>query len=204
MEKNENFKSELETQYTILIKANERKEKQRFTIILIILSITLLSVMTSIFFAYKAFSSTKNIEEETKEGQTYYHTLSTMFNDGAKLSLTNIGNGYELATPKVIQLSNEGDSDIKFDIKLTGINTSLLSTNNLVYTIINNGNTSIAKELPLTEKEIVSDINIAPGTTSEFIIKVQFKGVIEEGNYSNYYYANLVIEQENNNTSLLE
>ena len=122
MEKNENFKSELETQYTILIKANERKEKQRFTIILIILAITLLSVFTSIFFAYKAFSSTKGI----KEGKTYYHTLSTTFNDGSKLNLTNIGNGYELSTPKVIQLSNEGDSDITFNIKLTGINTSLL------------------------------------------------------------------------------
>ena len=79
-----------------------------------------------------------------------------------------------------------------------------MSTNNLVYTIINNGNTSVAKELPLTEKEIVSDITITPGTTLEFIIKVQFKGVIEEGDYSNYYNANIVIEQINNNTTLLE
>lgn len=204
MEKSENFKSELETQYTILIKANERKEKQRFTIVLIILAITLLSVFTSIFFAYKAFSSTKGLEKEIEEGETYYHTLSATFNDGPRLNLTNIGNGFELSTPKVIQLSNEGNSDIDFSIKLTGINTSLLSTNNLVYTIINNGNTSVAKELPLTEKEIVSDITITPGTTLEFIIKVQFKGVIEEGDYSNYYNANIVIEQINNNTTLLE
>ena len=48
MEKNENFKSELETQYNILIKANEKKERQRFKIILSIISITLIFVIISL------------------------------------------------------------------------------------------------------------------------------------------------------------
>ena len=40
MEKNENFKSELENQYSILIRANEKKEHQRYMGLLVIILIT--------------------------------------------------------------------------------------------------------------------------------------------------------------------
>ena len=36
-EKNENFKSELENQYSILIRANEKKEHQRYMVLLVII-----------------------------------------------------------------------------------------------------------------------------------------------------------------------
>jgi len=39
MEKNENFKSELENQYSILIRANEKKEHQRYMVLLVIILI---------------------------------------------------------------------------------------------------------------------------------------------------------------------
>lgn len=205
MEKNETFKEELETQYTILIKAKERKEKQRFNILLVILAITFISVIISIFFAYKAFSATKNIGNKTEtEALIYYQTLSTTFNDNQYLNLSGIGNGYELSTPKVVQITNDGNTDITFDIKLTGIKSSLTSTNNLVYTITRNGDTSITKELPLSDKVIASDIKISPEETITYVIKVSFKGTLEEGDYSNYYNSKIVIEQKDNKASLLE
>lgn len=205
MEKNENFKEELETQYAILIKAKERKEKQRFNILLLILAITFISVIISVIFAYKAFSATKDIDNKNEaKASIYYQTLSTTFNDNQNLNLSGIGNGYELSTPKVIQITNDGNSDITFDIKLTGIKSSLTSTNNLVYTITRNGDTSITKELPLSDKIIISDIKISPEETITYVIKVSFKGKLEEGDYSNYYNSKIVIEQKDNKASLLE
>ena len=205
MEKNENFKEELETQYTILIKANEKKEKQRFIILLIVLGITLLSVLISSIFSFKAFSATKKIDETEKSTQkTHYQTLSTTYNGNQDLNLTGIGNGYELTTPKTIQLTNEGDTDITFDIKISSIQTSLLSTNNLVYSITRNGETSITKELPLSEKSIITDEKISPNETITYIIKVSFNGVLEAGNYSNYYNSKLIVEQKDNKAELLE
>ncbi len=205
MEKNETFKEELENQYAILIKAKEGKEKKRFIAILVLMIITFIGVLVSIFFAYQAFSATKNLNKiEQTENKTFYQTLSTVFNGNQNLNLSAIGNGYELATPKVIQITNEGNTEITFDIKLTSINTSLLSTNNLVYTITRNNETSSSKELPLSEKVIVQEAKIAPEETITFVIKVAFKGSIETDNYSNYYNSKIVIEQKDNKSSLLE
>ncbi|MGN1371305.1 MAG: hypothetical protein ACI4XM_03415 [Candidatus Coprovivens sp.] len=204
MEKNEDFKEELETQYTILIKAKEKKEHQRFIVLLIILGITFVSVIISVIFSYKALSATKKLDKNESVSSTYYKTLSITFNGNQNLNLTGIGNGYELTNPKVIQITNEGDSDITFDIKLVSIQSSLLSTNNLVYTISCNNETSITKELPLSDKIIVSDITITPEETKTYVIKVAFKGTIEEGNYNNYYNSKIVVEANDNKTSLLE
>ena len=205
MEKNETFKEELETQYAILIKAKEKKEKERFIILLVILGITFLSVIISVIFSYKAFSATKNIDTKEKtKTEVFYQTLSTTFNGNQYLNLSGIGNGYELQNPKVIQITNEGNTKITFDLKIASIKTSLLSTNNLVYTITKNNETSAQKELPLSDKVIAQDVKIEPSETITFIIKVSFKGVLEEGNYSNYYNSKIVIEQKDNKSSLLE
>lgn len=205
MEKNESFKEELETQYAILIKAKEKKEKQRFIILLIIAIITLIFVIISVFFAYKAYKSTKEIKQEnTTTVENYYRTLSTIYNTGSSLNLSGIGNGYKLSTPKIIQITNEGNTEVTFDIKITNIQTSLLSTNNLVYTISRDGQTSINKVLPLSDTTIVSDMKISPNETITYTINVSFNGVIEENNYSNYYNSQIVIDQKDNKTSLLE
>lgn len=205
MEKNENFKSELETQYNILIKANEKKESQRFKIILSIISITLLCVLISLFFSYKAFISSKNINDNEKKGSsTHYRTLSIVYNGDSNLNLSGIGNGYELSNPKVIQITNDGDSDVTFDLKLNSINTSLLSTNNFVYQISTNGESSNYKEFPLTDKTILQDVLISPEQTLTYIIRAKFTGTIEQNNYSNYYNSKIVIEQKDDKSNLLE
>ena len=145
MEKNENFKSQLETQYNILIKASEKKEQKRYICILIILISTLISVIISIIFAYQAFKNSKEANQSDDTINTYYETLSVVYNGSNTLDLTNIGNGYNLSTPRTIQVTNEGNVDIDFDINLKSIKTSLLSTNNLIYTINSDDNETINK-----------------------------------------------------------
>ena len=203
MEKNENFKNELENQYSILIRANERKEHQRYMVLLTIILVTFFTCLVTMFFSFKAFSSTKELTDDNKVlTNTHQLTLSTMFNNGRVLNLEKINTGYELSTPKVIQITNEGNSDIIFDIKLTSIKTSLLSTNNLVYTLTRDNETSDAMELPLNDKIIAQDIRINPEQTISFILKVKYNGTIESNN--NNYSANIEIEQKNNKANLLE
>jgi hypothetical protein len=196
MEKNENFKEELEKQYNILIQASEKKEKKYFIIIISILAVTLLGTLISCIFAGKAFSSSKNINTEEEEKiNEYYKTLSVTFNNGSKLDLRGIGNGYELKEPKTISVTNEGDSDITYRIKLSGIRTSLISSNNLTYTITSNNETSSPRELPLSDKEIISDVKIEPNQTIQYIIKASYTGRMADNDYSHSYSANIVIEQ---------
>lgn len=203
MEKNENFKEELENQYAILIKASEKKEFKYVIIMLIIISISLVATSIGTIFAYNAYKASKEIKTEKKEAATYYQTLTVTYSDTAILDLQGIGNGYSLASPKIISITNEGDTEIIYDLKLTNINTSLLSSNNLVYTLTRSGDTSIVKELPLSEKAIVQDCKIEPKETIEYVLKVDFIGQIEEGNYSNHYNSKIVIETKNNKSNLL-
>ena len=204
MEKNENFKTELENQYSILIRANEKKEHQRYMILLSVILVTFITCLIGLFFSYKAYSSTKEIYDENKVVTNIHNqVLVTSFNNGSVLNLGKITTGYELKNPKVITITNEGDSNITFDIKLTSIKTTLLSTNNLVYTIAKDKNASNPIELPLSDKAIVQDVTIEPSQTITFIIKVKFNGTIENNN-ENTYSANVVVEQKNNKANLLE
>ena len=201
MEKNENFKSQLETQYNILIKASEKKEQKRYICILIILISTLIAVIISIIFAYKAYQSSNEIKGKEKNSNTYYETLSVIYNGDNTLNLSNIGNGYNLVNPRTITITNEGEDDIIFNINLNSIKTSLLSTNNLIYTINSSNNESTNKELPLTDKTIINKQKISPGETITYTIMVKFN---ESNNYSNYYNAKINIDIQNNKSDLLE
>ena len=204
MEKNENFKSQLETQYNILIKASEKKEQKRYICILIILISTLIAVIVSIIFAYKAYQSSNEIKGKEKNSNTYYETLSVIYNGDNTLNLSNIGNGYNLVNPRTITITNEGEDDIIFNINLNSIKTSLLSTNNLIYTINSSNNESTNKELPLTDKTIINKQKISPGETITYTIMVKFNGTMESNNYSNYYNAKINIDIQNNKSDLLE
>lgn len=205
MEKNENFKSELENQYSILIRANEKKEHQRYMVLLVIILITFSVCLVSMLFSFKAYSSTNKINDENKViTNTHTQTLTTMFNNGRTLNIPKITNGYELSTPKVIQITNEGNSDIIFDIKLNSIKTTLLSTNNFVYTLTKDNVTGDAMSLPLSDKVIAQSITIEPNQTITFILKVKFNGVLENNDTNNSYSANIIVEQKNNKANLLE
>lgn len=205
MEKNENFKTELENQYSILIRANEKKEHQRYMVLLVIILITFAVCLVSMLFSFKAFSTTKEINDDNKViTNIHNHTLTTTFNNGRTLNLTKIINGYELATPKVIQITNEGNSDIIFDIKLISIKSTLSSTNNLVYTLTKDNTTSDAMSLPLNDKVIAQNITIEPSQTITFTLKVIFNGTLDNTNTDNSYSAIILVEQKNNKANLLE
>ena len=204
MEKNENFKNELENQYSILIRANEKKEHQRYMVLFVIILITFSVCLVGMLYSFKAFSTIKEINDDNQIITNIHNqTLTTMFNNGRTLNLPKITNGYELTTPKVIQITNEGNSDIIFDIKLTSIKSTLSSTNNLVYTLIRDNTVSDAMSLPLGDKVIAQNITIEPSQTITFTLKVKFNGTIEN-NVENSYSANIIVEQKNNKANLLE
>ena len=119
------------------------------------------------------------------------------------LFLVNITTGYELPNPKVITITNEGNTEITYNIKLTSINTQLLSTNNLVYTLTKNNENAVSKELPLTETNIISNVKIGPKETNTYLLSVKFNGILDLGVTHNYS-ASVVVEQTGTKANLLE
>lgn len=204
MEKNDNFKSELEVQYGILIEANEKAKKQRYIFLLVIVCLTFISVLISVFFSFKALDNSNKINKGEKESiNTNYLTLSTIFKNGNDITINNIANGY-IGTPKEIQITNDGDTDITFNIKISSIKTTLISTNNLVYILTKNGEEIANNVLPLQEKIIANEVKISPKETITYTINTAFNGVLEQNNNTNEYHANITIEQNNNKGNLLE
>lgn len=203
LKKNEDFKEELETQYTILIKAEEREQKRRALIMYIICGLTLFMTIISLITVSISLGRTKKEQIKNTSEKIVYQTLTTNYNGSKQLNLQGIGNGYYLQQPKVITLSNEGNELLTYNIKLTSIETSLTSTNNLTYTLTKDDETSSQRELPLKEDYLLKEIKLEPGETRTYKINVAFTGTLEYGNYSNYYKANIVVEQNNNQMNLL-
>ncbi len=205
MEKNENFKSELETQYTILIQAQEKSEQRRFIALFIVVCLTLITVIVSTVFAYAAYRKSSNLHEDTtQQEKTFYQTLSVAYNNSANLNLDNIVTGYRLSTPKVIEISNNGDTELTYNIKISAVNTSLLSTNNLFYIIKSNGEAGSTKQLPLSDKVILDNVKLEPKETKTYTIDVVFQGTIPQEETNNYYHASILVEQVDDKANLLE
>lgn len=203
LKKNEDFKEELETQYTILIKAEEREQKRRALIMYIICSLTLFMTIISLITVSISLGRTKKEQIKNTSEKIIYQTLTTNYNGSKQLDLQGIGNGYYLQQPKIITISNEGNELLTYNIKLTSIETSLNSTNNITYTLTKDDETSSQKELPLKEDYLLKEIKLEPGETRTYKISVAFTGTLEYGNYSNYYKANILVEQNNNQMNLL-
>lgn len=204
MEKNENFKDELTTQYSILIKAREKREKNQFIILISILSLTLIATILCVIFTIKSFSNSNKLLKDKNNNETIFLTLSTIFNGNDELNLEGIGNDYELSTPKTINITNEGKEKITFNIKLTSIKTSLLSTNKLFYTITHDNEESSPKVLPLNTQNIINKVTLEPDESTSFIIYAYFDGTFDKNDYSNYYNAQIVIEQDNEKLNLID
>lgn len=205
MEKNADFKSELETQYNILIKAQEQSETRRFIIILAILTITFLSVLVSVAFAFIALKNSKKINNDVSINEKkYYQTLSTIYDNNSTLELNNIVTGYNLPNPKIFQITNEGNTDITFNIKLISINTSLISNNNLLYTLSRDNQTTITKQLPLKDTTLLDNIKISPNETITYTLTANYQGNIDQAETNNYYKASIFIEPIDNKSNLLE
>ena len=71
-----------------------------------------------------------------------------------------------------------------------------------MYTITNNNETSIKKELPLSDTNILENVEISPKETITYVFNVNYNGFTEDT--SNFYNANIIIEQNNSKTSLLD
>ena len=102
LKKNDDFKEELQNQYTILIKAEERQQKKRTVTLYIICGLTLLMTIISLVSVMISLSNTKSEHSKTSEPKTVYQTLVTNYNGSKTLNLTAIGNGYYLQNPAVI------------------------------------------------------------------------------------------------------
>ena len=201
--KNDEFKNELETQYNILIQTEQKEQQKRTIAILIILSITLFTTIITLIFAYKSYQNTKNIRKMQTETQTHYQILSSIYNTSAKIEIPSITTGYFLENPKVITITNEGDIDINYNLKISSIKTSLSTNNNLVYNITENNEMSIDRALPLKDSIILENILIHPNETKTYTINIKFNGYIETSDISNYYNASIVVEETNNKSNLL-
>ena len=202
--KNENFKDELEKQYSILIKAEEKEQKRRSWIILCIFSLTLISTLFCVYFSYKSYKVTSNIISSKKiETKSYYETLSTVFSNGQNIAIDNFANANNLFTPMVVNITNDGNTEITYNINISNIKTSLSSTQNLFYTITVNNETSTPKNLPIKDDSLLAGQKIKPKETIKYIIRASYTGSIEE-NIQNYYHAKIKVEQTNFKTSLLE
>lgn len=200
---NDNFKSELKAQYNFLVQTEKKEQQKRNLIITSILLLTLCITFIGTFFSYTSYRTSLSSKKiKTNEINNHYETLSVTFNDSKTLSLNNITTGYVLLNPKVINITNEGDSKVVYDINLTGVKTSL-SNDNLVYTITKENETSIAKGLPISGSPIVTDAELEPQESVRYIINVSCNGDIDLG-FDNYYQANLEVLQKNNQVNLLE
>jgi hypothetical protein len=72
LKKNEDFKEELETQYTILIKAEEREQKRRALIMYIICGLTLFMTIISLITVSISLGRTKKEQiKNTSENKAF-------------------------------------------------------------------------------------------------------------------------------------
>ena len=183
--KNEEFKDELSFQYSLLINAERKEQRKRTIIILIIFSITLISVLISTIYSYKAYKSTKDILSNNKvESKKYFQTLSVVYSGGHHLNLDGLFFGYELPNPLVISITNDGDYKIN-------------------YKISKNNETSSPKILPVKDDDLLTELTISPKETASYIIKANYTGIVPEGE-SMFYHANISVIQTNSDSSLLE
>lgn len=202
--KNEGFKEELEKQYSILLKAEEKNQNRRNIIIVIIFFLTFIASSFCVFFSYRSYKNTKIIiSSKKKENKNYYETLSTVFNNGQNINISNLTYQTDLFSPMLITITNDGNTEITYNIEITNVKTSLPSTQNLYYTFTVNNTTSSPKNLPLNKASLLSDQKIKPKETITYILRASYTGSIEN-NSQNYYQAKIKVEQTNSKSTLLE
>lgn len=197
------FKDELSKQYHILIKAEKKFQKIRTFSVLIIFILTFVSTCLCVFFSYKSYKNTSNILNEKTNSTTYYQTLNVVYNNSKNFNLDNIVDNFSMPSPMILIITNDGNIELSYNIMITDISTSLITTNNLTYTITENNQTSVAKKLPTSNANILEDIIIKPKETKKYLITASYNGNIDE-TQNNYYHAKINVYQSNSKSSLLE
>ena len=175
MKTTNNVQDRFEKQKNILIKTKEKTNRNNNIIVFIIVIITLISSLLTFVFTYKLFKNTEKFkDDEVVENKKYYQTLSVIYNDDSKIKIENITNNYALNMPKIITLINEGNSDMSINIKLANIKTNLSVNTNFIYEITKNGETSLPKEMPLSDSTIVSDFTLSAGERIIYLLNIKF------------------------------
>lgn len=204
MKTTNNVQDRFENQKNILIKTKEKTSRNNNIIVFIVVIITLISSLLTFIFTYKSFKNTENFKDDkVVENKKYYQTLSVIHNDDSKIKIENITNNYALSTPKIITLINEGNSDISINIRLSNIKTNLLVNTNFTYEITKNGETSLPKEMPLSDSLILSNFTLSAGEKIIYLLNIKFTGTIDNNIQNTYYNADIIVEQ-NNKTELLK
>lgn len=201
--KKKEFKDELSKQYHILIKAEKKEQKLRTISMLIIFNLTFVATCLCAFYSYKSYKNTSNILNEKTNKEIYYQTLSITYNNTNNFNLNNIISNYSMLNPLVLTITNEGDTDVNYNVVFTDISSSLQQSNALTYTITTNNQTSAAKPLPFSTSSILNDIKIKPKETITYIISAAYNGILDE-TQNNYYHAKVNVYQSDSKSSLLE
>ena len=196
--KNEDFKSDLESQYNTLILASRKEQKSHSLIIIFLLIITLITSILSLILSFNTLSHTKKITEQVKTTDLVYKTLEVTYSDDQYINIENLKEGFHLEEPKSITITNTGDSKITFDIKISSIKTSLESTSDLIYTITKVGGYPTQKSVPLSETPIVINESLGKDETVTYNFNIEYKGSIPNPDKLNYYFANIVVNLNEN------
>ena len=201
--KGDDFNFEIEHQSNILIKAENKEQRERAIIMIAILTVTFIMTTLSLVFSIKAYNATKKESQTVAlEGNTYYQTLVTSYSDSPAIKIEKLTTGYKYG-PKTITITNDGDYELKFNLKLVSIVTNLLSTNSLIYTLTG-GETDIRRELPLQESTILNEVSLFAGETKSYNFNIQYDGIIDNASLVYNYSATMVVEQSNLKSTLLE
>ena len=122
--KKDDFKSELETQYSILIQTEKKEQRKRTFIIIIILLLTFISTIITNIYSYKYYKELKQEDIMKDKTTKYYQTLETVYETSKELNFTVI-NGFNLPTPYVFTVTNTGDKEITYNINISSVNLSI-------------------------------------------------------------------------------
>lgn len=202
MKNSNQLQDKYEKQKNILIKTKEKTNQNNNIIILIVVIITLISSVLTLCFTYKLYhQSKKHNDGNEQKVEKFYQTLSTVYDDNSKINIDKIVNNYVLDKPKVITICNEGNHELSFNIKITNVNTNLSNNTNFVYEITKNGETSLPKEIPLSNSVLLNEIKLQAGEKITYLLNIKFNGIIDT-TQDTYYYADIEIEQ--NKTDLLK
>lgn len=198
--KNEDFKSDLENQYNTLIIEGQKEQKNNTFIITVLVVITLIISAISLILSAKTLSHTKKINEQVKATDLVYKTLEIVYSDDQYINIESLKEGFHLDKPKTISITNTGDTKVTFDIKISSIKTSLSSTSDLIYTITKVGGSPIQRSLPLNETAIVINESLGKDETITYNFDINYKGPNQSAEKLSYYFANINVVQNRNNS----
>lgn len=198
--KNNDFKSELEKQYSILINTEKKEQRKRTIIMMLIVIVTFIASISTTLLSYKSYKNTKQENKTSNKSNEYYQILETNYVSGSNINL-HIDNAYSSSEPYTFYVTNTGDAPAIYNINLSSVKTNLALNENLKYTLSINDESPITNLMPLNNKTILENIVIKPNEQIKYVLNTSFNGYIDGGAE---YRATINIEQQKNVSTLIE